>query len=439
MPISPILIDGTVWPEAVGNIGGTISVLRDSTLFTFLHDFNFTTIYAYSSTDGGLTWSQIDAANRPTDAGTMSCVLDGDLVHVLYVADLGGSFEIRIIDFDLSANGGTGEWVSASLVTGGPTPPSNTLMASVIDGTTYTVLYTLESPQRTCYAQYNGAAWINVDTQVSTFSGNSGVPQGIVVDGSLIHFFYSDNTFTYQKLYHRAMSGGVLDTEQLIWTETPYTGGGILTGRAIIWNGSVILPFRDQVGPLTSDEPPSVVYATSGISAPSWTVKNISSLPNQSITTAPWLFTLASSSNLYALWIDDIAVKVYYSVAADITTWTDRTVFYDVNSDPPTPPPLFGYIPTTLGVVSDDGVSSEFGFSTVINIANGDVPFNVTAYWLGPIGTNSETFNATLNFFSADLVIGFNPPIPPPLYCIPVPPNSITPDLELQIEPLEQT
>ena len=272
------------------------------------------------STDGGQTFAEQDAANRPTNVSVnnnqadVSVTLDGSTLYVAYARS---TDDLTIKLFDTS----TDTW-QANVAVGGPTVVQAGQTQSYWEvfkraGDNYIIYYTPGDNtvvNKTLYARLNSGVWTN-DIVVPTAPTNENKPTCAVAGTSgRIHLFYLTQGAPgdFFSLRQRTLdSSDVLHTEQLIgnaqdiW-DLSATGFPSLFGSTIYLIYSRILTYF----PLQYSEVQHV-YIASAESAndPDWTLEQVAYLNPPAYTAgspdsdAPAMGAVALlGTDLYAFW-----------------------------------------------------------------------------------------------------------------------------------------
>lgn len=266
------------------------------------------------STNSGSTWAEVDAAGRIVGgvsqaSGASDAVVQiGSKLWLIYTYGehfevspgvFGDQFdEIRAVAFDCA----TDSW--GTPVTGGPIREFNdtaldfeNLVADACHrGSGEIVVFhrdtdETQSPKRALYSIFDAdtGTWTSTDTVVFTSTGAADMePDKCVYDGTYTHFFaragFTGSGSDSEKK-HRSLTGSTLGTETNMFAGWDAGWPSLATydqneyGFAIVHDGEVIFAQAAQLFSFSPQVQWRIITlrAATGVSAPTWTIEDISS------------------------------------------------------------------------------------------------------------------------------------------------------------------
>ena len=426
MPYSPSLID----PTNKGQYGPS-----SATMGPWVYQGNLYQLLSYGSaltggavellksTDGGVTWVELDTANHPPYINGNGN-FDGD--HKVYVAfrtnDSVLPAAINLATFDLS----TGTWSAAYGTVGAPTTgavaqiwqrPDNTLLVvhdpragtGVTTGTGFDVaIYDLVA-----------AAWVSTfdaGTEMTALAGwdstqtraATGQSTGMIDSTGRVHLFWNTssiqtvpvvwgNRVFYQAIELNNALGSFFDFpgqavpvagQQALQA---YTGPPM--GQAQVVGSQLVLPVLAYVGGFPAEL--ACVYLGAPVDNPVWSLDTAKPIDPTASVDGVWAQQApnltSDGSSLYAIYSAQDATGFInfarlrlcqtFNLAAPADGWSASTVF-DMTTDSP---PGFYYVGQYLQTPTASATGSATVFLSVLAQPQGDL-FQA-AYWMGNFST----------------------------------------------------
>lgn len=288
-----------------------------------------TSATVYKSTDSGLTWTEQDVSNKPAFSGSQaaSAFLVSTDIRIAWASASG----IQIVDFDTSTDTyGT----PTAAATSSTSSCHYVYLAQLSTGNDR--IYDLDGPgtELMFWSEYSGT-WTARTLVSSNLAGDAAAqPQMLLGSNDVMHLWWGNNA-GLKNLYYRqlAADGSLGSIQTLVTGSTVY----IFTGRAVIWNGKIVLPYVRQAGAF--DFRPAVLYGNPE-TAPVWTSEDIDASQPDADNTFAWV----DGSTLYVWYLveDNSTIHRIYYASNDGSGWSSPTLFYDEASDPILPVPPFG-------------------------------------------------------------------------------------------------
>ena len=355
-------------------------------------------VYMEKSTDGGLTWTELDSGNRPND-GEVTLAIQGirsgsDIV-VFYkrvTPFSGGGARTSSICF-CTFSTTTDTWGTPE--TSGPSyTGTNTQIrtinagefATIIGAGDYLVCYsrpTVDSgagePEMN-YCRYSGGAWgaeVNINAAV-LFPLLATNPQVYRDPASgVFHFYWGEGRSTVKTWYHRGMSAAFsLDSLQTLLTIGPLTGHGSaapIIGGGVKYGANLYLPYINFYDATNGNKGrPAVFSGDASLTSPSWTLTVVGTDEVFFVNTnASVLVINGVTGNLVLAWSPftstgfvewQIVYREFNGSSWDAST----SQWYDLNTiDPP---------PSNPG-----GVAQDLADLTLLSISGDIAGFTVSA------------------------------------------------------------
>jgi len=261
---------------------------------------------AYRSDDNGLTWAEIDGANRPTNVFHSAVFYAGGAT--IYYAYFDKTVQtLRIKNFNMASGG---SWQAE--IGGGPVAGTMLYLGRLSNGDCI-LLYGVFAGSRpdTYYVLYSGGWGVPVVVSSDTVNNQRSRPAGILVaanDTAHLFFTLGKNTLAFPTfLRHRALpNGGALGADQQI-TELRF--GENAVGAPSIWNGKLAFPYGQQYSDVFPyPRRPAIAYGDpAGNTTPAWTTEIVDStgIVRGGLIEDHYLFTLVNGSSLEYFWADD--------------------------------------------------------------------------------------------------------------------------------------
>lgn len=358
-------------------------------------------IYMEKSTDGGLTWTEIDSGNRPSDGEVtlaIQGILNGTDIVVFYkrVTPFSGSPKTSSICFCVFSTA-TDTWGSPE--TSGPSYTGTTTQIRTINGGQfavaiaagdYVVCYsrpTVDSgtgdPQL-YYARYSSGAWgAEIDISGAVLSPTRVTDAQVYHDAAsgVFHFYWGEGTSAAKTYYHRGMSAAfVLDSVQILLSIGPLTGFGSaapILGGGVKYGANLYLPYINFYDTTNGNKGrPAVFSGDASLTSPSWTQTVIASDEVFVINVNSFALVINGiNGNLAAVWspqtntgfVDwEIVYREFNGTSWDAST----TRWFDLATTDPPPSNPGGSVQdladlTVLGISGDPTgftVSARLGF-----------------------------------------------------------------------------
>jgi len=362
----------------------------------------------YESTDGGTTWTDLDAANRPTSA--QGAAVQDSTNNRLILGLVTDTFpQTAQATFIKPFNLGTKTW-GANIASGGPNAVTVVNSVFLRPDNSIVLIYDFGASNpggtsRLRAAVWNGSTWtssIDVGSAIlpSQANGNINVSGACCTMDStgLIHIVYTNSAatlFFYQQL----------KTDNTLGTSHQFTGLNFSStsfGNAIISGPNVLVSFASNS--FTNN----ALLLGTPLSNPAWSVITPSSLaqPAGQVNLAGPLGT--DGTNL--IWminsLDATFTYTFYQLARSTDngqTWTiltDNTTspyFYSFlpggSTQAPNTDPTFGTFNPILAILGISGTATAFGLTNVRNTsksANLGYMLNSEAIGAAPPGTPTK-------------------------------------------------
>ncbi len=236
-------------------------------------------------TDDHFVATEADAAHRPIDVISASGFKVGDTIYVAYHKQIAANtWQICLNTFSVA----TRLW--GTEISGGPIVTDavgrRALYMTVRGGVRYILYNYVDGGIKVGWIKYDGG-W-SATTQVSgAQAGQTKLPNGIFLDGTLIHFWFkSGGEFpnVAMHLYHRALDAGesLGTTQDLGQLETYWRE--VYPGPAVTFEGNLMVPYARDTGTPSGDPanpgnnhvPALFVGTTAGMAAPLWASEDVS-------------------------------------------------------------------------------------------------------------------------------------------------------------------
>lgn len=335
----------------------------------------------YRSTDGGTTWTELDAANAPTSA-VGAFVLDSANKQLIFglvtITSPATAQALFLKNFNLT----TEKW-GANYATGGPN--ANTVVNSVFKrpDASVVVVYDFGSgnpggTSRLRAAVWNGATWsTSIDLGAamlpSQADGNINVSGTCCAMDStgIVHAAYVNNAGTLF-FYQQLLTNNALGPSNQ-FTIANFSNSAF--GSLLIYRSSVLISYLSAV------HTQNTLLIGTPLAAPAWSTVNPAALAGSFRNTPAPLAT--DGTNL--VWMINPIISGIYDAFQLATstdggqTWTiiqsnlTAPFFYDMapGQSPlaPNADPTFGSFAPVVSVLNINGTATVFGFNNVRNSA----------------------------------------------------------------------
>jgi hypothetical protein len=189
-------------------------------------------LVVYKSTDGGATWNSMDAAHGPNTSLTAQPILNGTVFTIVYTSSTVGN-PLKIITFDTA----TDTFGVPSV--DGPLTNGNARLAQFASGDLCVWYggFTLGIQQ---VVIFSGAAW---GAPVNVPNAKNSVLTIVMGPNNVAQLFYFDIQAPGLNVFFRTFTnGGVLGSEQNVFSASVLNQSSLPTGPVILRNGNFILP-----------------------------------------------------------------------------------------------------------------------------------------------------------------------------------------------------
>ncbi len=303
----------------------------------------------YKTTDGGLTWTSMDSANRPDTSQSFDVILNGTVFTIVYTASTIDD-PLKIITFDTA----TDTFGVPSV--DGPLTSGNARIAQFASGD---------------LCIWYGGFTLGLQAAVIFSAGVWGIPVTIpaskndarsIVMGAnnVAQLFYFDihavGPDFFNSVFLRTFTnGGVMGAEQNVFTSPAVVlRSSDPTGRIVIWNGDFIVP---AFGGTNNTQ--AGIWTGSPYTAPVWTFTLLDPTVQPPGAGDFTPFALVDSNNNLIVFWNTLnfgspagPVNMSYRIN-DGTGFKTAQILYDELTNPPLNPPLtFGPIDIFFGSVT---------------------------------------------------------------------------------------
>lgn len=336
----PGLIDG-VEPEAVGHLGPFCD--GNGNLYRVTEEYGapvepHNTPRMMKSTDGGATWAEMDAANRPSDNDLESGWMIQSGTVLYYIFTDGGLVSFNSFNTsDAAANPDTWQIKSEHGITGLSGGSQQFASAVRLSDGRFRVFFSdtqAAGPNRQIafITRAAGGGW-SAKTRLTVDADNRAGPQPVVGAANKVHVFYHDYA-AKQVLYRTLTSAEVLsaavraDTSgtntasrnyNAVSNAVYYDASGTEVVSALFASASG-LRLVSVVGGVVQAE--QVVDANAPLVSPANTDGNTGN-------DSPVCHLAVDGTTLYALWTDAASGDLYWSKRPHGGAWTARAVLWD--------------------------------------------------------------------------------------------------------------
>jgi len=375
-------------------------------------------VYMEKSTDGGLTWTEMDSGNRPSDGEVtlaIQGIMDGSDIIVFYkrVTPFSGSPRTSSLCFCVFSTA-TDTWDTP--VTTGPSYTGTVTQIRTINGGQfatviatgdYLVCYskpTVDSgsgdPQL-YYARYSSGSW---GSEVS-IAGAVLFPDRVTdaqvyrdAASGVFHFYWGEGNSTDKTYYHRGMAADfTLDSTQTLSLLTGLTGfssAAPILGGGVKHGSSLYLPYIDFYDSTNGNKGrPAVFSGDASLTSPSWTQTVIAGDELFFVNVNAYALVInANTGNLAAVWSPttvtgffdwEIVYREFNGTSWDAST----SQWYDLASTPAPPSNPGGVVQdlADLTVLSTTEDSTGFTVSARLGFDGLSIAEYATYFWAFPV------------------------------------------------------
>jgi hypothetical protein len=293
-------------------------------------------IRVYKSTDNGVTWNRQDSLNELVCTGSgfgeWDILFDTGtgIITILYIS--GFTNQLRISTFATS----TDTYGAASV--DGPGNTNFIRLARFAAGDLLVAFFDTSLPGPSLVI-FSGGAW----GAVTNFIGNLSLTGLIIGADDIARLIYYNKQAPGLNVFFRTFThAGVLGGQTAIFSSSYLANSGIDSfaempvGRALIWNGNLILPYY---GNPTGSGKQAGIYVGTPYTAPIWTFVLADNLvwPGTEFDAYGYCF-IDSSNNLILFWcaIDNTVgtSQIYFAINSG-TGFAAPVLFYDQVLNPP--------------------------------------------------------------------------------------------------------
>jgi len=355
----------------------------------------------FKSLDGGQTWAEQDAANAPEFTSGGSALIWGAATDfqigetTIHCAYIDASFDLNLIDFDMT----TDTW--GSPITGGPHVDVGggvkpvVLLNHLSDGTTLVCFMSGSVTLQVWWTLYSGS-W-SAAALVGA-AGNTFLHQTLRDGADGVHIIYQNFSGSNQPVFHKRWAAGVLSSVQTIYTEV---GGSVHTkidyGMYNATRDEVSFPFGKSHPGFASVCDSSILRGTPA-SNPTFTVEDTpivyDPVEDTTFFWPVWAMTDGDREVILSPGNGFTQHQIYMTEKI-AGVWSTPTVFWDLDVDPPTPPPGIDTVEfSSATILADDSLGVTTGMFTPVTADFCDVQYYL--FTTVPVTDATVTFNKTV-------------------------------------------